>query len=245
MSSEAQPLDISIHVTHYNACPRELYYDWQGLQRAPKHYLSARGTITHKAIELALKGETVNWNYETLVGEHQDIPPQLYELLVDDAKTFYGRAREWMKTTDILRSGEQRIIESKLELLEDGVLLTGTPDLRTPRYIVDFKTGKPAKRLGYLAQLAGYGYMCKRLFNLELGGVLVFLGDNGGGAVERVLNKDDLEKGRHEFRGGLKGTVEVLRRLKKSQSGVSEFKFPCRNSFLCSFCDYRGGCRGI
>jgi len=225
----------NIHVTGVGGCTRSFYLSLKN-QGMKAHAFTARGTLTHRAIESALTGQKFEAYAHLSDDDKAVITKDMYDKLIPEVYELVKRAKDWLNASAINPS--DFTVETEFHYhIKDGYILTGTPDAFTDKTIYDFKTGQRYLR-AHLMQLAAYSHMLHKKDGLKRDAVLVYLG--GDKVSEKYISKDELDKAYAEFEETLDKEIEARKAIFTLGS-----KGDCEVTFKCVFCPYRGICDGV
>jgi len=234
---------MNIHVTETYSCHKPAWFRMQGVNKAPEHYYTLRGTLLHSHIEDFLKANlsrnSVNqyWDINKTVDQLRLSPlvaEKLKEELQNGWKNFLDFYKDHLMEFAYKRE-HIKLVEEALEMeLRDGFKLVGRPDLVTDKTIWDFKSGKASRSVSkeYKLQLSLYKLL---LNDKDLRLRLVFLGGPRY-EVKEVIADDGL-------------TLDMMRVINQAiehrKSMIEGNEPPAKFSFYCSMCGYRHVCRGV
>jgi len=230
-----------VFVTEVGSCYRPYHYKVRGLERHPSHYYSARGKVTHRALEMALLGKEPSWDYrlffpEGTPGVHGDdlgLPPEMFEKCLGEARAAYGKGRRWFSDTSLIKQGEKIWVEEEFKKDMGDFILCGHPDLMTKTAIFDFKSGKKRVTDDHRWQLTGYEILTGRKETY-----LVFLGEEK--AIEVEVPKSDRDAILNTYIREAQKAADWKRRAASGEIP------PAQVGFGCVWCPYVGRyCQGV
>ena len=236
---------MKIHVTAVNDCPRKIWYRIRHNDlQLPPHYLSVKGIMSHAAMEMASKGETIDFTYPNLIEhgsrDNSNIDEDIYVKALPEVTRCLNNYNSW-NLSDNSKIIEDMIQEETQEMTYGNHVLTGTPDAYNQHLIVDYKTGKPVLRAEYKEQLAAYRWILTQSEKCDddaKGGVL-FLGADE--PVYKEVNNYELEKALESFKNKLETHIMYLDEIQADE----KFLPICEFGMSCAFCSWRHLCRGI
>jgi len=218
-----------VWVTDLGKCPRRIQLKYQGAEELPPHFYQIKGHLVHEEIERMLKHQK-----PSELSVEEEICRELEKPL--------SNFQKWLKTTkyDLSDAKSELKLEMPMPLPHpnsEEYTLVGKLDLITPNLIIDFKSGRKQNRRENRIQLVAYKILAEynnivkkpKLVN-------VFLG--GREPKELEYSESDVQKAESEFYDMITEHVGILEAVKQGM------KMPCRVSFKCIYCPYRGVCRG-
>lgn len=232
-----------IHITSVGGCEKAFEYAMKGEKKAPSHFTSVKGTMTHSVVRQLMEAdEVLSWKFNDLIEKERRkvVSENTFNKLLPDVKILVEHAKEWKSQTNLL-DNQELIIEEPLATRYKDFIIMGTPDLYTSESIIDIKSGSGRMSKEYKQQLAGYDWLLKR--NGKEGfreHYDVFLGNEDKPFIERKITSKERSEGRGLF---LKNLDETINTRNLIIQGKKEAE--CRFNFTCVFCAYRGCCVGI
>lgn len=222
-----------IHVTEIGGCTRKLCHRHKKSKAMEPHALTAKGTLTHKAIESMITKVQFPLAHESK--ERLGISPSIYAKLLPDVNSLASKALEWLEVSNI---GDNMVCEQTFNYsIGDGYVITGTPDLYTDKVLVDFKTGSRHLR-SHLDQVGTYAHILRDIDGKERDAILVYL---GGDDIKQVTKSYVDLKPHYD---AVMASIEEEKRL-RSRIIDSNWGGVCKSDFLCVFCPYRHRCNGL
>lgn len=220
---------IAVHVTEVLDCWKKRDFRRAGIEEAPRHFLSFKGSFVHESINARLTGKAL---------------PDLSEAV--RAAGFEESEREISDTVALLLSNYERWrsetkfnLENartniRLEMEVNGAVLRGELDLFADGWIIDFKTSQPSRYKDTVRQLAAYKMLCEANGLEVLGVANVFLG--GRRPVEKRWSQREVASAQGEFISRFNKLVEEERMNRPHRAHFT---------FECGWCAWRHLCRGV
>lgn len=230
----------TIHVSQVGGCRRVTSYKILDVAPLPAHFVTARGIMTHRAIEMALRGQTPNWeDYSAFGLEEEEVPQQLFSRASEEAFTAYEKAISWLRSTKLIKEGELLWSEESYQAEFPDYVLRGRPDIHTQDKIFDFKTGRKRVTDDLYYQLTGYHYLLMVARKIQARCFVIFLGDDPPREVE--LEQNRLAIAWQDF----KADMAIAAQDKAWKPHGEDSMLPVDVGYHCVFCRYRHVCRGI
>jgi len=244
---------MKIHVTAAGGCRRELMHRIHGDEQLPHHFYAVRGILTHKVIENSLKDvEEYKIEYPGLIEDRSEeggrndadrILENVYTESLPHVAKCLDAYKAWVGETSI--DLDRLITEETQSVPYMGHEIVGTPDAYGPDNLIDFKSGKTLQA-DYKKQLAAYDWMLRQ--NDKIDGQVkhqvILLGQDPTLPLakrERLVSKNDIEKGLAEWLGDVNDYIREADLIMKNP----EYLPSCKFGVKCGFCSYRHLCNGI
>lgn len=221
-----------IWATDLDGCPRSQQHRIMGSERAPRHFVSERGTALHMIAENLINKAERAFDLKSL--KYQD---EILDSLTDEISSLM----KWMKETKIDLSKAEAEVKYEIDL-GDGYIIIRKIDILTPTHIIDLKSGRFNGRVSKAVKYE----MALSHDAVEKAGegrrecVVVYLGGEGDSYKEVSVFSDTNELIDAILQSYNKAS-EVIELRKKIMLGAT---LPCYTSQLCQYCDYRW-CPGI
>lgn len=214
------------------------------------HMYQARGSIAHLALDRYVNGLETEWTWKDFmeydnIGPEQTfegLTPEMFDFVKPYSMKCYQNGVNFIDDSTLIDFGSGSVETEKRMKLEisDECVLSGKPDITSPLFLLDWKTGKESflTQSKYKMQLAGYNFLETMVSGYTPEKyITVYLG--GGSANPVGVSSEDISIAFDKFMARLENAITV------KSDAYSGKHMPCKTSFLCTMCEFAGLCRGV